>query len=214
MDRVARRGPLARAPGALKRGHFRNCQLFGRCWRRNFWRKNKFSKSLTMPKNWKAGSFGIFKHPMCCENQRKWRGDPLERKKIRKKVSQCRKLKRGPFGVFQHQFCRKTSKIEVGKLFYFPKKNLTVPKKLKEGTLCDFPTSILTQKAKKLKRETFGKKEFSEEKTRSDRKKMKRGTAEKQEKLFWLNSQGQMVQFGAIVFCRTFGNYFGQFVWI
>ena len=23
-----------------------------------------------------------------------------------------------------------------------------------------------------------------------------------------------MVQFGAIVFCRTFENYFGQFVWI
>ena len=26
MDRVARRGPLARAPGALKGGHFRNCR--------------------------------------------------------------------------------------------------------------------------------------------------------------------------------------------
>ena len=25
MDRVARRGPLARAPDALKGGHFRNC---------------------------------------------------------------------------------------------------------------------------------------------------------------------------------------------
>ena len=30
MDRVARRGPLARAPGALKEGHFRNCQHFCR----------------------------------------------------------------------------------------------------------------------------------------------------------------------------------------
>ena len=28
MDRVARRGPVARAPGALKGGHFRNCQHF------------------------------------------------------------------------------------------------------------------------------------------------------------------------------------------
>ena len=28
MDRVKRRGPLARAPGALKGGHFRNCQHF------------------------------------------------------------------------------------------------------------------------------------------------------------------------------------------
>ena len=30
MDRVARRGLLARAPGALKGGHFRNCQQFCR----------------------------------------------------------------------------------------------------------------------------------------------------------------------------------------
>ena len=30
MDRVARRGPLARATGALKGGHFRNCQHFCR----------------------------------------------------------------------------------------------------------------------------------------------------------------------------------------
>ena len=30
MDRVARRGPLAQAPGALKGGHFRKCQHFCR----------------------------------------------------------------------------------------------------------------------------------------------------------------------------------------
>ena len=38
--------------------------------------------------------------------------------------------------------------------------------------------------------------------------------AEKQEKLSWFSSLGQTVQFGAIIFCRTFKNYFGQFVWI
>ena len=38
--------------------------------------------------------------------------------------------------------------------------------------------------------------------------------AGKQEKLFWFSSLGQIVQFGAIRFCRTFKNYFGQFVWI
>ena len=38
--------------------------------------------------------------------------------------------------------------------------------------------------------------------------------AEKQEKPFWFSSLGQMVQFGAIIFCRTFKNYFGQFEWI
>ena len=38
--------------------------------------------------------------------------------------------------------------------------------------------------------------------------------AEKQEKHFWFSSLDQIVQFGAIIFCRTFKNYFGQFVWI
>ena len=34
------------------------------------------------------------------------------------------------------------------------------------------------------------------------------------EKPFWFSSLGQMVQFGAIIFCRTFKNYFGHFVWV
>ena len=38
--------------------------------------------------------------------------------------------------------------------------------------------------------------------------------AEKEEKPFWFSSLGQMIQFGTIKFCRTFGNYFDQFVWI
>ena len=38
--------------------------------------------------------------------------------------------------------------------------------------------------------------------------------AGKQEKPFWFSSLGQMVQFGAIIFCRTLKNHFGQFVWI
>ena len=107
MDRVARRGPLARAPGALKSHN-------------------------------------------------------------------AEKLKGGPFGIFQHPFCRKTAKK-------FPKKKcLAVPKKLKgslvsPGMLC---------------------------------------YAEKQVKPFWSSSLGQMVQFDTIIFCRTFKNYFGQFVWI
>ena len=33
-------------------------------------------------------------------------------------------------------------------------------------------------------------------------------------KIFWFSSLDQIVQFGAIIFCRTFKNYFGQFVWI
>ena len=38
--------------------------------------------------------------------------------------------------------------------------------------------------------------------------------AEKQGKLFWSSSLGQIVQFDTIIFGRTFKNYFSQFVWI
>ena len=38
--------------------------------------------------------------------------------------------------------------------------------------------------------------------------------AGKQEKPFWFSSLGQMVQFGATIFCGSFKNYFGQFVCI
>ena len=38
--------------------------------------------------------------------------------------------------------------------------------------------------------------------------------AENQVKPFWSSSLGQMVLFDTIIFCRTFKNYFGQFVWI
>ena len=38
--------------------------------------------------------------------------------------------------------------------------------------------------------------------------------AGKHEKPFWFSSLDQIVQFGAMIFCRTFKNYFGQFVWI
>ena len=64
----------------------------------------------------------------------------------------------------------------------------------------------------------------SEKNVSQCRKKIERGDplvspgmvcyAGKQEKPFWFSSLGQMVQFGAIIFCRTFKNYFGQFVWI
>ena len=60
--------------------------------------------------------------------------------------------------------------------------------------------------------------------SRSAEKKIERGDslvspgmvcyAEKQGKPFWSSSLSQMVQFDTIIFCRTFKNYFGQFVWI
>ena len=99
-----------------------------------------------------------------------------------------------------------------------------MPKKTERGTFWDFSTSILSQNSKKMKGGPFGGKNFPEKKVLQCRKKMERGDplvspgmvcyAGKQEKPFWFSSLCQMVQFGAIIFCRTFKNYFGQFVWI
>ena len=95
--------------------------------------------------------------------------------------------------------------------------------KLKGGTLWDFPTSILTQNSKKIEGGPFGEKIFRN-KSLAVPKKIESGDPlvspgmvcyeEKQEEPFWFSSLGQMVQFGAIIFCRTFKNYFGQFVWV
>ena len=85
-------------------------------------------------------------------------------------------------------------------------------KKLKGGALWDFPTSILSQNSKKIEGGTLKGTEFFSEKSLTMPKKLKGGTlwsrplwcyAEKQEKPFWFSSLGQMVQFGAIIFCRT-----------
>ena len=154
MDRVARRGPLARAPDALK-----------------------------------------------SHNAEKLKGDPLR--------------------FFNIHSVAKDEKIEE-KFFLFSGKNLTMPKKLKGG-LWDFPTSILSQNIKKMQGGPSGENFFSGKKV-SMPKKTERGDplvspgmvcyAEKQKKPFWFSSLGQMVQFDTIIFCRTFKNYFGQFVWI
>ena len=53
MDRLARRGPLAR-----KGGHFRNC-LFVAV-EGTLWRKNKISKKVSMPKNRKGDPLRFF----------------------------------------------------------------------------------------------------------------------------------------------------------
>ena len=103
-----------------------------------------------------------------------------------------------------------------------------MPKKLKGGTLWDFPTSILSQNIKKMQGGPFERKKYRKKNPKKNvsqcRKKIERGDslvspgmvcyAEKQVKPFWSSSLGQMVQFDTIIFCRTFKNYFGQFVWI
>ena len=91
-------------------------------------------------------------------------------------------------------------------------KSLTMPKKLKGWTLWEFSTSILSQNVKKLKGDPFGKIFFPEKKSHNAEK-TERGDplvspgmvcyAGKQEKAFWFSSLGQIVQFGAKIFCRT-----------
>ena len=95
-------------------------------------------------------------------------------------------------------------------------KSLTMPKKLKGWTLWGFSTSILSQNIKKLKGGPFGEKNnFSGKKDSQCRKKTERGTLWSRpvwyvtrENPFWFSSLGQMVQFGAIIFCRTFVELF------
>ena len=102
------------------------------------------------------------------------------------KKSQCRKkLKGGPFVIFQHPFCRKTAN------------------KLNEGPFGEifFPKKVLQCQKKIGKGDPL----------------VSPGMvcyAGKQEKPLWISSLDQIVQFGAIIFCRSFENYFGQFVWI
>ena len=108
-----------------------------------------------------------------------WVGDPFMKKKLEKKSHNAEKnWKGGPFGGFQHPFCRKTSKNWSG---------------------------------------PFGENFFSGKKSHNA-KKTERGEplvspgmvscAGKQEKPFWFSSLGQIVQFGAILFCRTFVELF------
>ena len=98
-----------------------------------------------------------------------------------------------------------------------------MPRKTEKGTLWDFPTSFRSQNIKKMQGGPFGEK-FFPEKMSGSAEKNERGDplvshsmicyVGKQEKPFWLSSLDEIVQFGAIIFCRTFENYFGQFVWI
>ena len=79
-------------------------------------------------------------------------------------------------------------------------------------------------KQQKIEGGPYGEKFFPKQKFRSDKKIGRAAlwsrpvwyvTRGNRTNLFvWFSSLGQMVQFGAIIFCRTFKNYFGQFVWI
>ena len=99
-----------------------------------------------------------------------------------------------------------------------------MPKKTERGDpLGFFNIHSVAKHQKKFRGTLWGKNFLSKKKSRSAEKNergeslVSRGMvcyAAKQEKPFWSSSLGQMVQFDTIMFCRTFKNYFGQFVWI
>ena len=142
-------------------------------------------KSHSAEKTERGDPLGFLNTQSIVKHQRNWRGTLWREKKIRKKVSQCRKTERGDPLVFSNiHSVAKQQKIEGGTL--------------------------------------WGKK-ISGKKSRSAKQNRKGGPlvspgmvcyAGKQEKPFWFSSLDQIVHFGAIIFCRTFKNYFGQFVWI
>ena len=73
-----------------------------------------------------------------------------------------------------HPICRKSSKkIEGGAHLVKKKvfeKSLTMPKKLKGGTLWDFSTSVLSENSKKLKGDPLWKNFFSKKKSHRAKK--------------------------------------------
>ena len=150
MDRVARRGPLARAPGALKGGHFRNCQHFCRSWRGFVAKHQKIEGG-------KIIIFGKKSHSA----EKNWKGDHLGFSNIHSVAKQQKKLKGGPF--------------EEKK---FPEKSLAVPKKNGRGDPLVSPGKVCY--------------------------------AGKQEKPSCFSSLDQIVQFGAIIYCRTFVDLFSS----
>ena len=83
--------------------------------------------------------------------------------------------RRDLLGFFTIHSLAKHQKIEGMKIFYFRKKISQCRKKLKGGTLRNFPTSILSQNSKKLKGGPFGDKKISKKKSHSAEKNSKGG---------------------------------------
>ena len=96
--------------------------------------------------------------------------------------------------------------------FYFREKSLAVPKKIERGDPLGFFNIHSVAKQQKIEGGPFGEKIFRN-KSLTMPKKTERGDplvssgmvcyVGKQEKPFWFSSLGQMVQFGAKIFCRT-----------
>ena len=121
MDRVARRGPLVRAPGALKGGHFRICLHFCRSLRGFVAKHQKiekgeifiFGKNLSAEKKLKGETRWDFPTSILSQNSKTIEGGPFGEKTFPKKVSQCRNWKGGPFVLSGYGMVRE----KTGKTF-------------------------------------------------------------------------------------------------
>ena len=126
MHRVACRGPIRQAPGALKGGPLLKLstslsQLKGG----PFGEKTNFrKKSLTMPKTERGTPFGIFKHPFCCKILKKLKGGPFGEKKLEKKSHNAEKLKGGTLWGFSTSILSQNiKKLKGQKVYIFGKKS-------------------------------------------------------------------------------------------
>ena len=169
-----------------------------------FGEKTNFRKKVSQCRKTERGPFGIFKHPICCKISKKLKGGPFgEKKYLEKKSHNAEKLKGAPLRFFNIHSVANHEKIEGNKKLYFREKTSQWRKQTERGGLFGiFKHPFCRKTSRKMQGEKGGG---------------KRGEplvcyAEKQEKPFWFSSLGQIVQFGAIIFCRTFKSYFGQFV--
>ena len=97
MDRVAHRGPLARAAGALKGGHFWNCQHFCRSWRgKPFGEKTNFRIKVSQCQKTERGTLWGFSTSILSQNSKKLNGDPLGKKFPEKSLAVPKKWKGDP----------------------------------------------------------------------------------------------------------------------
>ena len=119
------------------------CQVFFYRSRKSKIFRNFFLKKLHTKKIGPSGAPGL-------ASASPWRAN----------VSQCRKTERGdPLRFFNIHSVAKHEKIEEI-FFCFREKILQCRKKLKGGTLWDFPTSILSQNIKKMQGGPFEEKKF------------------------------------------------------
>ena len=177
MDRVAHRGPLARAPGALKGRHFRNGQHFCRSWRADPSEKKQiFEKKSHKAEKLKGGPLGILKTQSVVKYQTNWRGALWREKNFRtKSLTMPKNWKGDPLGFFNVHSVAKHQKIKRGKIFIFGKKSHSAEKNCKGGPFGIFQHPFWRKTAKKLKEGPFGEKKFRK-KVSQCRKTMKGGT--------------------------------------